>query len=174
MLDATVDHVAIAVRDMRRSIPFVMDALGASFLFSGERLDQGFRWAQFRFPGGGKMELVTPIGSDGFVYRFLERRGEGVHHVTLKVPDIEQAIAYLESQRIPLFNVSTRNPGWKEAFIHPKDANGTLVQLAQSAMSDDDVAHHHLQPHEEDGHRHLKLDDLLREAPEKTAEPAGS
>ena len=174
MLDATVDHVAIAVRDVRRSIPFFTDALGASFLFSGERRDQGFRWAQFRFPGGGKIELVTPLGPEGFVWRFLERRGEGVHHVTLKVPDLQASIAHLEGLKIPLFNVSLDNPGWKEAFIHPRDANGTLVQLAQSAMSDDDVAAHHLQPHTEDGHRHLTLEDLLREPSEKAAEAAGS
>src|SRR5258705_134710 len=83
---------------------------GAGFLFAGERRDQGFRWAQFRFPGGGKVELVTPASSGGFVERFLERRGEGVHHVTLKVPDIERAIAHLGDRGVPLFNVSTDRP----------------------------------------------------------------
>jgi methylmalonyl-CoA/ethylmalonyl-CoA epimerase len=160
MLDATIDHVSIAVRDLSRAIPFYVETLGARFLFAGERADQGFRWAQFRFPGGGKIELVTPLTPDGFVGRFLERRGEGVHHVTLKVPDIERAIAHLEGQGVPLFNVSTGRPDWKEAFIHPKDANGTLVQIAQSAISDEEVARHHLQPHEEHDHRHLSLADL--------------
>src|SRR6266850_1808658 len=88
---ATMDHVSIAVRDMRTAIPFYAETLGARFLFAGERHDQGFRWAQFRFPGGGKVELVTPAFSGGFVERFLDRKGEGVHHVTLKVPDIERA-----------------------------------------------------------------------------------
>ena len=172
MLDATVDHVSIAVRDMRTAIPFYTETLGAAFLFAGERKDQGFRWSQFRFPGGGKVELVTPSSSDGFVARFLERRGEGVHHVTLKVPDIEAAIAHLVRREVPLFNVSTDRPDWKEAFIHPKDANGTLIQLAQARMSDADVARHHLEPHDRDGHRHLTLGDLLGEPPDKTANPA--
>ncbi len=174
MLDATIDHVSIAVRDLRTAIPFYTETLGASFLFAGERRGQGFRWAQFRFPGGGKLELVTPGGPVGFVARFLDRRGEGVHHVTLKVPDIEVAIAHLGAQGVPLFNVSTEREDWKEAFIHPKEANGTLIQLAQARMSDEDVARHHLEPHEEDGHRHLTLGDLLGEPPDKTADPAGT
>jgi methylmalonyl-CoA/ethylmalonyl-CoA epimerase len=172
MLDATIDHVSIAVRDLRTAIPFYTETLGAAFLFAGERKDQGFRWSQFRFPGGGKVELVTPLSPDGFVARFLERRGEGVHHVTLKVPDIEAAIAHLERRGVPLFNVSITRPEWKEAFVHPRDANGTLIQLAQAAMSDADVARHHLEPHDSDGHHHLTLSDLLREPPDKAANPA--
>jgi methylmalonyl-CoA/ethylmalonyl-CoA epimerase len=174
MLDATLDHVSIAVREMRTAIPFYTDTLGAVFLFAGERHDQGFRWAQFRFPGGGKVELVTPSSPGGFVARFLERRGEGVHHVTLKVPDIERAIGHLGAQGIPLFNVSTGRPDWKEAFIHPRNANGTLVQIAQSAISDEEVAHHHLQPHDPQEHRHLSMADLLEKPPDKAAEPANS
>src|ERR1041385_1640514 len=88
MLDAKVDHVAIAVRAMRPAMPLYTDALGAQFLFAGERTDQGFLWAQFGFPAGGKIELVTPLTPDGFVARFLERRGEGVHHATLNAPDL--------------------------------------------------------------------------------------
>jgi len=172
MLDATVDHVSIAVRDMRTAIPFYSETLGASFLFAGERHDQGFRWGQFRFPGGGKVELVTPAGSGGFVARFLERRGEGVHHVTLKVPDIRRALTHLGDRGVPLFNVSIDRPEWKEAFIHPRDANGTLIQLAQAQMSDEEVARHHLKPHDPGSHRHLTLRDLLVKPPDKAAETA--
>ncbi|MGZ4189192.1 MAG: VOC family protein [Actinomycetota bacterium] len=172
VLDAAIDHVSIAVRDIGTAIPFYVETLGASFLFAGERRDQGFRWAQFTFPGGGKIELVTPLGSDGFVWRFLERRGEGPHHVTLKVPDIERAITHLEGRGVPLFSVSTARTDWKEAFIHPRDANGTLIQIAQSSFSDEEVARHHLQPHDPGTHRHLSLADLRGEPSDKTADPA--
>ena len=161
MLDAQLDHVAIAVHSYPASIPFFVDALGGTFLFAGENKHQGFRWAQFRFPNGGKIELVTPITADGFVQRFLDRRGEGVHHVTLKVPDILRSIEHLESQGVKLMRVSTENTGWKEAFIHPRDAHGVLIQIAQSAFSDEDAARHHLTDHEGDDHKHLKLADLL-------------
>jgi methylmalonyl-CoA/ethylmalonyl-CoA epimerase len=160
MLDAQVDHVAIAVRSVAAARPLFVDSLGGEFLFAGENKAQGFRWAQFRFPHGGKVELVTPSDGEGFVQRFLDRRGEGVHHITFKVPDIVRSIEHLEKQGVPLVNVSTTHPSWKEAFIHPKDAHGVLIQLAQSAFSDEESARHHLTDHETADHRHLRLVDL--------------
>jgi methylmalonyl-CoA/ethylmalonyl-CoA epimerase len=160
MLDAQIDHVAIAVRSVASAKPFYVDALGATFLFAGDNVRQGFRWAQFRFPHGGKIELVTPIDDDGFVQRFLDKRGEGVHHVTLKVPDIARAIDHLREQEIELMRVSIEHPSWKEAFIHPRDAHGVLIQIAQSRFSDEEAARHHLEPHETADHSHLRLADL--------------
>lgn len=159
MIDAAIDHVAIAVRDMRASMRLYSEILGAPFLFAGDAHRQAFRWAQFRLPGGGKFELVTPLG-EGFVSRFLERRGEGVHHVTMKVPDIHRAIEHLTATGIPLFSVSTDNANWKEAFVHPREANGVLLQFAQSAWTDEEAAFHHLSDHSADTHRHLRLADL--------------
>lgn len=161
MLDAQIDHVAVAVRDIAAAKPFFVDALQASFLFAGDNVRQAFRWAQFRFPHGGKIELVTPIGEDGFVQRFLDKRGEGVHHVTLKVPDIVAAKSHLESSGIELINVSIDHPSWKEVFIHPRDGHGVLIQVVQSAFSDEDTAEHHLSDHEGSDHTHLSLAELL-------------
>jgi methylmalonyl-CoA/ethylmalonyl-CoA epimerase len=105
--------------------------------------------------------LVTPIAGDGFVQRFLDRRGEGVHHVTFKVPDILASIAHVRSTGVELINVSTDHPGWKEAFIHPKDAHGVLLQLAQSSFSDEETARHHLTDHGTAEHRHLGYEELV-------------
>jgi methylmalonyl-CoA/ethylmalonyl-CoA epimerase len=161
MIDGAIDHVAVAVHDIRSAMPLFVDSLGGEFLYGGDNKHQGFRWAQFRFPRGGKIELVTPLTPDGFVARFLERRGEGVHHVTLKVPDIHRAMAHLTDRGVPLINVWTDEPDWKEAFIHPKDAHGVLIQIAQSSWSDEEVVSHHLEPHGPEGHRHLTLADIL-------------
>jgi methylmalonyl-CoA/ethylmalonyl-CoA epimerase len=161
MLDAQVDHVAVAVHSIASAVPLFVDALGGAFLFAGENRSQGFRWAQFRFPQGGKIELVTPTTSGGFVQRFLDRHGEGVHHMTLKVADIARAIAHLRDQKVGLMRVSTENPSWKEAFIHPRDAHGVLIQIAQSRYSDEEAARHHLTDHETSDHRHLRLADLM-------------
>ena len=171
MFDARLDHVAIAVRDMHSAIGLWTRTLGARFMFAGDRPDQGFRWAQFALPAGGKIELVTATDPNGFVARFIERRGEGVHHVTLKVDLIENAIRRLEGHGIPLFNVHVEDERWKEAFIHPRDANGTLVQLAQSSISDEDAARHHLLPHEDSDHRHVTLEELLDHEEEVPASP---
>lgn len=161
MIDALVDHVAVAVRDISSAVPLFVDALGGKFLFAGENAAQGFRWAQFRFPHGGKIELVTPSSGDGFVQRFLDRRGEGVHHVTLKVPDIVLALEHLRSRGVEPINVRLGHPSWKEAFIHPRDGHGVLIQLAQSRYSDEEAAQHHLSDHDEADHRHLRLEDLM-------------
>jgi methylmalonyl-CoA/ethylmalonyl-CoA epimerase len=138
---AKIDHVAVAVRDLAAGARLFRDVLGGAFLFGGDVEPQGFRFAQYRFPGGGKVELVTPLG-EGFVSRFLERRGEGVHHVTLKVRGIEEQVARLEAAGIPLTLVNFSNANWKEAFIHPKEAHGVLIQLAESQHDDDQLAEH--------------------------------
>lgn len=162
MLDSTLDHVAIAVRSIAGALPFV-EVLGGAFLFAGDQPRQGFRWAQFRLPGGGKIELVTPTTTDSFLTRFLAERGEGVHHITLKVPDLRAALEQLEGQGVPVVQVSLENPGWREAFIHPKEAHGTLVQIAESPWGDEETARHHLSDHAGADHRHVTLADLKAE-----------
>jgi methylmalonyl-CoA/ethylmalonyl-CoA epimerase len=133
--------VAVAVRDLAGAAEMFRYVLGAEFLFGSEIPEQAFRFATYRWPGGGKVELVTPMG-DGFVSRFLERRGEGMHHLTLRVERIEEQIQRLEAAGVPLTLVSLSDPSWKEAFIHPADARGVLVQLAESPHGDEDTARH--------------------------------
>src|SRR5919197_3903056 len=88
---AQLDHVAVAVHDAAGSAKLFRDVLGAGFVSFGDNEEQGFRFVQYRFPGGGKVELVTPIG-EGFVSRFLDRRGEGIHHITLTVTDLRSQV----------------------------------------------------------------------------------
>ena len=77
-----LDHVAVAVRSIKAALPLSRDALGGVYLMGGDQ-DGTWRWIQFRYPGGGKVELLEPLG-DGFLSRFLEGHGEGLHHVTFK------------------------------------------------------------------------------------------
>jgi methylmalonyl-CoA/ethylmalonyl-CoA epimerase len=139
--DARIDHVAVAVRDVAAAAHLFRDVLGGEFLFGGDVSDQGFRFVQYRFPGGGKVELVTPI-EDGFVSRFLDTRGEGIHHVTYRVRDIEAQVDRLRAAGVRLTLVNLENPHWKEAFLHPRDALGLLIQLAESPHDEDDTAQH--------------------------------
>ena len=138
---AALDHVAIAVRDPAPAAALLRDVLGATFLMGADSAEQAFRFIQYRFRDGGKIELVTPIG-EGFVSRFLDRRGEGVHHVTLRVERIEEQVERLRDGGIPLTLVAMDDPTWKEAFIHPSHAHGVLIQLAQASHPDDQVARH--------------------------------
>jgi methylmalonyl-CoA/ethylmalonyl-CoA epimerase len=158
--DAKVDHVAIAVYDVARAIPIYADVFGARYLFGGDNARQGFRWAQFEFPNGGKIEFVAPLVPDGFVARFLAARGEGVHHVTFKTADISAALAELRAGGLDPIMVNVDHEAWKEAFVHPKQALGVLIQVAQSVFSDEEVARHHLSDHSRSDHRHLAFEEL--------------
>jgi methylmalonyl-CoA/ethylmalonyl-CoA epimerase len=138
---AALDHVAVAVRDPAPAAALYRDVLGASFLMGADSPEQAFRFVQYRFPGGGKVELVTPTG-EGFVSRFLDRRGEGVHHITLRLSRIEEQVERLREAGIPPILASFEDPSWKEAFIHPSQAHGVLIQLAEPSHEDDEVARH--------------------------------
>ena len=101
--------------------------------------DDSWRWVQFRYANGGKVELLEPQG-EGFLSRFLERHGEGLHHLTFKTDDIRAAIAEVESRGYELVDVKLDDPRWQEAFLRPSKAHGTLIQLAQSDIPDDEAA----------------------------------
>jgi methylmalonyl-CoA/ethylmalonyl-CoA epimerase len=141
-----LDHVAVALNSIESAVPLYRDALGGEYLMGGDRAET-WKWVQFRWPGGGKVELLEPK-AEGFLSRFLDKRGQGLHHVTFKTDDIEAAIAQVEAQGYELVDVDLEGPNWKEAFLRPSKAHGTLIQVAQSAFSDD-VAAAHAKPLEE-------------------------
>jgi methylmalonyl-CoA/ethylmalonyl-CoA epimerase len=133
-----LDHVAVALNSIEPAVKLYRDALGGDYLMGGDQAET-WKWVQFRWPGGGKVELLEPKG-EGFLSRFLEKRGEGLHHVTFKTDDIRAAIAQVEAQGYELVDVNLESPYWQEAFLRPSKAHGTLIQVAQSAVSDDEVA----------------------------------
>jgi hypothetical protein len=77
------------------------------------------------------LELIHSPDPDNFINRFIEKRGEGVHHVTLKVESLDEAVEHCRRQGIEPFDINVSDPLWKEAFIHPRDALGVLIQLAE-------------------------------------------
>jgi methylmalonyl-CoA/ethylmalonyl-CoA epimerase len=127
-----VDHVAMATWDASGPARLLIEVLGAEFVDGADEPHNGFRWLQFQLPGG-KVEVIEPLNREGFLYRFLTRRGEGLHHVTLYVPDLALAIGQLRGKGYDPVDISLHNDFWKEAFLHPRDTSGVLVQLAQVA-----------------------------------------
>src|SRR5918999_623387 len=95
MLRLELDHVAVAGHSIKAALALFRDALGGQYLMGGD-INGPWRWVQFLYPNGGKVELLEPLG-DGFLSRFLESRGEGLHHVTFKTDDIEAAIDHLRA-----------------------------------------------------------------------------
>lgn len=125
------DHIALGVADVESSLPLV-ELLGGQFHSGADHVRNRFRWVQFQLPGGSRLELIAPLSPDSFLVRFLERRGEGVHHLTYKVTDVEAAAsgAELLGYRITGLHL---HPDWSEVFLHPSDAHGVLIQLASWA-----------------------------------------
>ena len=129
-----LDHVSIATRQIASMVPLIRDVLGARYLMGATEAAQGFRWAQFQFPGGGIIELIEPVGSDGFVHEFLQRRGEGLHHITLRVRDIVARAGELEQLGWRPIKPRYDDRVWKEVFLHPRETHGVLIQLAESEL----------------------------------------
>jgi methylmalonyl-CoA/ethylmalonyl-CoA epimerase len=126
-----IDHVAIAVRDQEKARSFFVDILGGRELFCAPAPGQGFRWTTIELGTSCFIELIDPTDQEGFAHRFLETRGEGPHHITIQVDDLEKVHNHLEDKGVPTFGYSEPFPGWKEFFIHPKNAFGTLIQFAE-------------------------------------------
>lgn len=137
-----LDHTAIAVRDMRAAMALYRDLLGG--VPNGfERIShKGFMWLTLRYPNGSQIELLEPLGEAGFVHNFLDRYGEGVHHMTFIVQDLKRAVERARAAGLRVVDEDYRDPRWQEAFLSPRSAFGTIVQLAQTSLSADERQRH--------------------------------
>lgn len=127
-----LDHVAIAVRDIRAATHLFHEVLGAEFLAGGIDDELGITTIQFAFASGSKLELMTPARDDAALARFLDRHGEGFHHAAIMVDDIPATVAALERDGYEVVDVGHARPDWHEAFLRPPSAHGTLIQLVRS------------------------------------------
>lgn len=127
-----IDHVAIAVTDLRAAVHLFHDVLGGEYLAGGDDLGLGIRTVQFRFPAGSKVELMMPLRADAALQGFLDRHGEGFHHVALFVDDLDAAVTRLEADGYEVVDVETARPDWHEAFVRPRSGFGTLLQIVQT------------------------------------------
>lgn len=126
-----LDHVAFAVHSITQARTFFEGALGATFRYVIEGRGGGFLYAVLDL-ADFTIELLEPIDPKGFVATFLEKRGEGVHHITLQVPGLAEKIAVLEGQGLRIVDKRAEDSQLVEAFISPKSACGVLFQLAET------------------------------------------
>jgi methylmalonyl-CoA/ethylmalonyl-CoA epimerase len=137
MADITFDHIAIALPRLAAAPAVLVGELGGRPYFG--MTSEFFRFGQWRFEGGGRIEVLEPHGEDGFLHRFLAQHGPGIHHVTFKVPSLREACDRAESLGYAIVGYKDTHPEWKEAFLHPKQAMGIVVQLAQSSQREDRI-----------------------------------
>jgi catechol 2,3-dioxygenase-like lactoylglutathione lyase family enzyme len=128
-----LDHVAVGARTLTDGWELFGGVLGGTWGYGG--YSPGYWWGQLQFSSGPKIELLTPTGGpdSAFLERFLTARGPGPHHFNFIVPDITAALSRVQAAGIEPIQVSLENPAWKEAFLHPRDAYGIVIQLAEQS-----------------------------------------
>jgi methylmalonyl-CoA/ethylmalonyl-CoA epimerase len=125
-----IDHIAVLVSNMDGPLSFWRDALGIEMTHIVD-VPAEKSMVAFLPVGSSEIELVQPTTSDSGLARYLEKRGPGMHHVCLEVDDIEGMLAQLKEKGIQLINETPMNGagGKRYAFIHPKSADGVMVEL---------------------------------------------
>ena len=132
------DHVAIGTRTLKDGWQLFGGLLGGTWVYGGD--SPGYWWGQLRFGSGPKIELLTPTSpasaADGaFLERFLASRGPGPHHFTFIVADLGKTLSQVRARGIEPVGVDLSNDAWKEAFLHPRDAYGVVIQVAEQSAT---------------------------------------
>ncbi len=126
-----IDHVSIAVKDLDEALGVFKAVFGLESVHQEEIPDQGVKAALIKV-GDGEIELVEPIDPEGGVAKFIERRGEGIHHICLEVDNIDEELKSLEAKGVALIDKQPRRGlAGMIGFVHPKATKGVLVELAQ-------------------------------------------
>ncbi|HEX9712976.1 MAG TPA: methylmalonyl-CoA epimerase [Actinomycetota bacterium] len=127
-----VHHVGIAVRDLDAAIEFYSGTFGVEFTYRHTATDQGVEEAMGKV-GESWIQLLRPVSPESPVGKFIDKRGEGVHHVAYAVADVEQALRELEGLGITLIDEHPRIGSMDAsiAFLHPKSVGGVLTELVQ-------------------------------------------
>lgn len=133
-MKASLEHVGIAVTELDAALAFFRDALGLEVTASEEVPSQRVR-AHFVSLGGAQLELIEATSEESPIARFNARRGPGLHHITLRVEDLDAALAQLHARGVRLIDRTPRPgaQGARVAFVHPASAHGVLVELTEAA-----------------------------------------
>ena len=128
-----INHIGIAVQSIAATLPFYRDSLGMTCLGEEEVAEQQVKVAMLAI-GESKIELLEPTSADSPVAKFLEKNGQGIHHIAYEVGDIEAAIAALLADGARMIDAAPRAGahGSRIAFVHPRSSHGVLTELCQS------------------------------------------
>lgn len=125
-----IEHIGIAVKSLDEMIPYYENLLGTKCYAVEEVADQKVKTAFFKV-GETKIELLEPMGEGGPISKFLEKKGEGVHHMAFAVKDVDEALGEAEESGIQLIDKTARKgaEGLNIGFLHPKSTHGVLTEL---------------------------------------------
>jgi methylmalonyl-CoA/ethylmalonyl-CoA epimerase len=132
-MDYKVDHIGIAVKDLAVSIPLFERLLGTS-CYKTENVASEQVETAFFLQNGSKIELVQSNQADGVIAKYIDKKGEGMHHIAFEVPDILVEMERLKKEGFTLLNEDPKKGADNKlvCFVHPKDCNGVLIELCQS------------------------------------------
>jgi len=127
-----INHIGIAVTSLEKQIPFYRDVLGLKYLGSEEVLDQKVKVAIFEV-GEVKIELLEPTSQDSSIAKYLEKKGDGIHHIAYETDGIINEIEHMEDSGIQMLDKTARDGahGTKIAFLHPKSSGRVLTEICQ-------------------------------------------
>jgi len=129
-----IDHIAIIVRNIEQALVFYRDTLG---IMPSEIKEVPTEQVRIAFlpmggPGGSEIELIEPTTTDSSLAKFLEKRGEGLHHICLEVENIDAALLEMQEKGVPVLDKRPRVAAEGRAiFLHPKGTNGVLLELLE-------------------------------------------
>ena len=121
-----VDHVVVRVKDIDEGISVWRDKLGMELERTAESAALGIKQAFFPFANGGFLEVIAPLNDDSPVGKAVASRGEGLHTLSVEVDDLDATVKEMEANGVQLIGV-----GSPQVFVHPKSANGILLQLTE-------------------------------------------
>ena len=127
-----IDHIGIAVKDLDQAIKLYKEAFGMEPSLVYESAYTKAKIAFFPI-GQTRIELIQPITPDSVMGKFLEKKGEGIHHISFNVKDVDKSLSELEMKGIQLIDRKARKvrENEKVAFLSPKSTNGVLIELIQ-------------------------------------------
>jgi methylmalonyl-CoA epimerase len=128
----SIHHIGVAVRSLEEALAFYEQGLGLEKKAIVEVPGEKVRVAMLP-AGEPRIELLEATSPDSAVARFIEKRGEGLHHIALRVPDLAKAVARLKAGGTKLVTeeIQTGAEGYRYVFIHPKSAGGVLLELIE-------------------------------------------
>ena len=130
-----IEHLGIAVKSIEEQLTYYEEVLGVKCYQIEEVADQKVKTAFFKI-GQTKIELLEPTGEDSTIARFIEKRGEGIHHIAFAVSDVQDALNEMKEKGVQLIDKKPRigAEGMSIAFLHPKSTLGILTELCMESF----------------------------------------
>ncbi len=123
-----LDHIGIAVKSVAEARKFWEGVMGAKFMYDHDNPRAGYKLIELDL-NGLTVELLEPLGADSFLHKYLEKKGEGMHHLTFAIPDVKKTASELKESGVRVVDEIEYSPTSYECFVSPRSSHGVLIQL---------------------------------------------